>query len=178
MRIAISGTHASGKSTLIDAFAARHPEYTCEPEPYVVLQELYGEAFDATPTIEDFERQLEYQCELLTRYSTADNAIFERSPVDFLAYMLSIDDRAPRADEWISTVRTALERIDLLVYLPLDERSPIHVPDDEDPVLREEVDHRLREILFGDEFDIWLIEARGSVADRLHAIERAMKVGI
>ncbi|MFC4138171.1 MULTISPECIES: hypothetical protein [unclassified Microbacterium] len=34
MRIVVSGTHASGKSTLIDAFAAEHPEYRVLPDPF------------------------------------------------------------------------------------------------------------------------------------------------
>ena len=33
MRIAVAGTHASGKSTLIADFLATHPEYAHEPEP-------------------------------------------------------------------------------------------------------------------------------------------------
>ena len=42
MRVAISGTHACGKSTLIDEFLLVHPEFTHEPEPYTVLDEDYG----------------------------------------------------------------------------------------------------------------------------------------
>jgi hypothetical protein len=33
MRIAVAGTHASGKSTHIADFLATHPEYAHEPEP-------------------------------------------------------------------------------------------------------------------------------------------------
>ena len=180
MRIAIAGTHATGKSTLIDAFSTRHSEYACEPEPYVALQELYGEAFAAIPSIDDFERQLEYQLGVLARYSERDAVIFERSPADFLAYMLSLSDGRSRAGEWVDSVRPALARLDLIVFLPLDNRFPIDVPEDEDMLLRDEVDGHLREMLFGDELDLLassrpkVIEARGSLADRLDAMERAM----
>ena len=34
MRIVISGTHASGKSTLIADFASRRPEFEVFPDPY------------------------------------------------------------------------------------------------------------------------------------------------
>ena len=33
MRIVVSGSHCSGKSTLIEDFVAAHPEYVHEPEP-------------------------------------------------------------------------------------------------------------------------------------------------
>ena len=39
MRVAISGTHCCGKSTLIDEFLSAHPDFAHEPEPYTVLQE-------------------------------------------------------------------------------------------------------------------------------------------
>ena len=54
MRVAISGTHGCGKSTLIDAFLLSHGDYLHEPEPYEVLQDLYGEVFGAEPTSDDF----------------------------------------------------------------------------------------------------------------------------
>ena len=38
MRIAVSGTHFIGKSTLIEDFIKRHPQYKCALEPYYQLQ--------------------------------------------------------------------------------------------------------------------------------------------
>ena len=37
MRIAVSGSHSVGKSTLIAGFLSRHPEYAHEPEAFEVL---------------------------------------------------------------------------------------------------------------------------------------------
>jgi len=37
MRIAVSGTHGTGKSTLIDEFLGAHPDFVHEPEPYAVM---------------------------------------------------------------------------------------------------------------------------------------------
>ena len=39
MRIAISGTHFSGKSTLVEALSEALPQYTIVEEPYYLLQE-------------------------------------------------------------------------------------------------------------------------------------------
>ena len=60
MRIAVSGTHCTGKSTLIDEFLRVHPDFVHEPEPYTVLVEELGEEFSAEPCVEDFQRQLEF----------------------------------------------------------------------------------------------------------------------
>jgi deoxyadenosine/deoxycytidine kinase len=40
MRIAVSGTHAMGKSTLAEDFVEKHPEFVLESEPY--REDIYG----------------------------------------------------------------------------------------------------------------------------------------
>ena len=57
MRIAISGSHRVGKTTLAEALAAELPGYELVPEPYYLLEED-GHVFAAMPSIEDFELQL------------------------------------------------------------------------------------------------------------------------
>ena len=39
MRIAVSGTHFIGKTTLIEKFIKAHSDYRCEIEPYYKLQD-------------------------------------------------------------------------------------------------------------------------------------------
>jgi len=39
MRIAISGTHCCGKSTLIDELLITHPEFHHEPEAYEAMED-------------------------------------------------------------------------------------------------------------------------------------------
>ncbi len=40
MRIAVSGTHAIGKSTLAEDFVEKHPEFVLEPEPYSLSSQI------------------------------------------------------------------------------------------------------------------------------------------
>src|SRR5215213_4027889 len=96
MRIAISGTHCTGKSTLIDEFLHTHPEFLHEPEPYTVMVEDLGEEFAEQPCVDDFLRQLEFNIGRLRQHARGERVIYERCPLDFIAY---IDALAPASVE-------------------------------------------------------------------------------
>ena len=186
MRIAVSGTHCSGKSTLIDEFLRAHPNYALEPEPYITLVEDYGEEFSAEPCVDDFYRQLEFNVDRLRLHSSGERVIYERSPVDFLAYILALKDlKREEADPSFLTmahelVSAAIRKLDLIVFLPLDDADGIEVTEEEDPKLRRAVDSRLVAIFGDDEFGIVssgsaaIVEARGSRAQLLRIVEDAM----
>jgi hypothetical protein len=184
MRIAISGTHCCGKSTLIDQFLLRHSDYSHEAEPYVVLEEDYGEVFAADPSSEDFYRQLEFNVERLRHHKAGDRVIYERSPVDFLAYMLALNDlgRDRESSQLVETslniVREAIHLIDLIVFLPVGDDEPETVmADSEDPELRTAVNSRLEGLFHDDKFDLFagqrpeVLEARGSTIVRLRTLQ-------
>jgi hypothetical protein len=165
MRIAVSGTHGVGKSTLIDEFLRLHPEFTHEPEPYAVLVEDYGEEFSAEPCVEDFLRQLEFNLERLGQHTAGDSVIYERCPLDFLAYLNALD--ADVSEALLKRVSDAMQRLDLIVYLPLEADD-----DGEYPKLRRAVDRQLSEIFTS--ANVPVIEATGSTAQRLRVIENAL----
>ena len=173
MRIAVSGTHSIGKSTLIDEFLRAHTNFTHEPEPYTVLVEDFGEEFSAEPCEEDFYRQLEFNVERLKQHGPGEHVIYERCPIDFLAYLAALKCR---------TIDTALvlegiQHLDLIVYLPLDDDDDSS--DAEFPKLRKAVDRKLSAIFREDEYEILsgtrTVEAIGSTGQRLRTLEQAMK---
>src|SRR5262245_35756139 len=137
MRIAISGTHCTGKSTLIDKFLLAHPDFVHESEPYLVLVEDYGEDFAAEPSADDFYRQLEFNLDRLRHYRSGEKVIYERSPVDFLAYLLALSDlRRDRqavalVEQALGLVHEGIEFLDLIVFLPLDDMANNLMPDAE-----------------------------------------------
>jgi hypothetical protein len=92
MRLAISGTHCSGKSSLVDAFLLAHREFTHEPEAHFQLRELYGESFSAELSSDDFLQQLEYHSERLQQYQPGNDVVFERCAVDYVAYLQGLID--------------------------------------------------------------------------------------
>lgn len=189
MRVAVSGTHCCGKSTLIDEFLLAHPDFTHEPEPYTTLEEDYGEVFAAEPSPDDFYRQLEFNVERLRRYQPGERVIFERSPVDFLAYLLALNDarRGEDATRLIESslgiVKDAIQFLDLIVFLPLNDKNGIVMSDSEDPELRSAVNCRLVGIFNDDDFNLLtshrpvVLEAMGSTAHRLRMLESALGAG-
>ena len=184
MRIAVSGTHGSGKTTLVEDFIATHPDYIHEPEPYQWLEEVYGEAVSDEPTADDFRRQLELSVERLQSYGRDARVIAERSPVDFLAYMQALTDlgRSGRDCELLSSAgelaAAGVANLDLLVVLPLNERDGIVVPDSEDLALREAMNDRLLEIITTDPYSLFahgsprIAEIHGNRNQRLRMLEQ------
>ena len=171
MRIAISGTHCIGKSTLIGEFLRTHAEFVHEPEPYIVLVEDFGEEFGAEPSVEDFYRQLEFNVERLRLHAPGERVIYERCPIDFLAYIAVLDSGA--IEPALGLVSESINQLDRIVYLPLADDDEMDV---EFPKLRKAVDGRLSAIYREDAFGlvsasgIEVVEATGSTEERLRSI--------
>ena len=175
MRIAISGTHCTGKSTLIDEFLRTHTGFIYEPEPYTVLVEDFGEEFSEEPCVDDFYRQLEFNVERLKHHTREARVVYERCPIDFLAYIAVLDPKS--AESVLHQVIEGMQHLDLVVYLPLDHNDDIEA---EYPKLRKAVDRRLSAIYCEDEYGIVsasgveVIEATGSSELRLRSITASL----
>ncbi len=148
MRIVVSGTHASGKSSLIADFVLRHPEFTVLPDPF----ELMDESHDA-PTAASFAAQLRIAADRLTHEYPDEHLIAERGPLDFLAYLLALaeltgtaldDEMRERAE---SRIAQAHSTVDLLVVLPLTAGGPILAGAEEFLDLRDEMNRILLDLL-------------------------------
>ena len=137
MRIAVSGTHGVGKSTLIGEFLRVHPDFVHEPEPYTVLVEDFGEEFSEEPNVEDFRRQLEFNIDRLRQHAPGEKVIYERCPVDFLAYIDALEPTGTEA--LLGPVSKAMQNLDLIVYLPLEDGQ---TTESEYPKLQKAVDRR------------------------------------
>jgi hypothetical protein len=175
MRVAFSGTHQVGKTTLIEAVAEDLPAYAAVDEPYRSLEEE-GYEFSDPPCVEDFERQLE-RCIELIRAAPAD-ALLDRGPLDFIAYLQTLgehDAMHERRDE----IRDVVELLDLIVVVPIEAPDRIALAPREDGRWRRRVDARVRTLLLDDECDLGAttIEVRGTVEQRARQVRRAMNVG-
>lgn len=175
MRIVVSGTHASGKSTLIADFAARHPSFTVLPDPFELLDESWDQ-----PSAGLFAAQLRLAADRLLSDEFTGDIIAERGPIDFLAYLHALHDlgRSEHPDESFGdageiTAR-ALGYVDLLVVLPLVGDDGIVVAEEEDLELRDAADRALLDLvddpdIVGD--DVPVAEIAGDRAARLATLE-------
>lgn len=170
MRIAISGTHFSGKSTLIATLLKQFPEFTSLDEPYLLMEEQ-GYEFSDPPSTEDFEQQLEFSVKSITE--SGNNTFFDRSPLDCLAYALALGE--VDVESWIHKMDSAIQLLDLIIFLPIEDRDRIPIPVSEDLKLRKKVDENLQEILLNDSLeilkDVEVIEIVGSLEKRVGMVK-------
>ncbi len=178
MRIVVSGTHATGKSTLIADFAATHRGWTVLPDPY----ELIDAASDE-PDAGVFFAQLRLSAQRLHETGADDLVIAERGPLDFLAYLDALEalgrpTRAPGLRQRAADITAeGMRLVDVLVVLPLTSRDGIHVSDDEDPQLREAMNDALLELVDDPDLvaDATVVEIVGDPADRLRQLDAVLE---
>ena len=169
MRIAISGAHRTGKTTLVEELTRALPSYVTVDEPYYLLEEE-GHAFAEMPSLEDFELQLERSIECIVE--SEKDTIFDRCPADLLAYLLTHDDAdGINVEGWLSRVRRAMQQLDLIVFVPVEHPDRITVSADERR-LRRRVDEELRDIVLGDrwEFGVDAVEVAGPPHERVRQV--------
>lgn len=153
MRIAFTGSHRTGKSTLIGALSALLPKYKAVDEPYHLMEED-GHDFTHPPSLDDFVAQLERSIAEVN--GAGADALFDRCPVDFLGYILSHEDAGSfDLDEWLPHVEEAVRMLDLIVFVPIESPDRIaFASSDDDDDSRTIVDEKLRELLLDDPFDL------------------------
>ncbi|MEM9555238.1 MAG: AAA family ATPase [Acidobacteriota bacterium] len=156
MRIAVSGTHGVGKSTLIAAFLARRPEYASEPEAFELLGDDIMLLPSEGPDAQGLAALLEHTLRVLQN-ETRERVIIERSPVDYFAYARATEGLAPSEREELITLfgaaaRDVLRRLDLIVLLPITSfgAESGRAAHDDGERFRERVDEALHQVLLDD----------------------------
>ena len=161
MRVAVSGSHSTGKSMLIAAFLERRPEYVYEPEAYEALADDIALTSSEGPTPEGLELLLQYTVSAVASHAAGTCVVFERSPVDYLAYAAasrrtwSSRSVAGFLNRYVPVVREAVRSLDLIALLPVSSVGPIASRADEDERFRKRVDERLRRALIDDDYDLF-----------------------
>jgi len=160
MKIAITGAHRVGKTTLAEKLQEYLTDYELRIEPYFELEEL-GYLFSELPDVDDFIEQLEYSIKQIT--TSGNNVIFDRCPIDFLAYIQSIDESG-NIQSIFNKVESVMSKIDLLVYVPVEEPDLISCRESEFPELRVKVNEILNDWVW--DFGIETLEVKGTLLNR------------
>lgn len=183
MRIAVSGTHFIGKSTLIEDFIKRHPNYKSDIEPYYKLQNEKLMELSLEPSLDSLLEQLDYSIEQLNEWASEKDFIFDRCPVDFLAYAIctleqdSIDINESEVSDKFLEIKEALNHLDLIVFLPIDKENFISYTE-ENPKYRKTADRYFKKLYRDEICDIFpkydhpkIIELSGDRIARIKKLE-------
>ncbi len=166
MRIAIAGAHATGKSTLAVELARSLPGYRMVEEAYYQI-EAEGHPFADSLSLEEIEVQLERSLRCV--HEERGNVIFDRSPADYVAYMLAHRQSGHAVTaEWLPLVCDAVATLDLIVYVPVERPDRIAVQHEE-LQLRRKVDALLRDAFIDDEWALGadVVVATGTLEERV-----------
>jgi len=178
MRVAISGSHRTGKTTLVEELAALLPNYATIDEPYHLMEEE-GYAFCHPPSLEDYEAQLFRSIESLKERGR--RVFFDRCPVDFLGYIAVHEDADSFDwDERLPRIRVALQRLDLIVFVPVEAQGRIAFSmSNDDDGSRALVDDKLGEILLDDPFELGVevLAVEGDPERRLRTVMESILRG-
>jgi predicted ATPase len=176
MRVGVSGTHGTGKSTLVEELRARLAGHVPAGEPYILLEEE-GYEFEFPPAADDFRALVRRSTQMLS--SAGPRVIFDRTPLDYLAYLIAMDadfeDEASQA-----TLRSAMSSLDLLVITPITAETEQILPAAELPGLQAAMNEALLELVYQDPLQAWrdvpVIELSGPLNGRVEAVLRALGI--
>ena len=166
MKIAVTGSHRTGKTTLIEELLEALPDYVSKAEAYYELEET-GHAFSEIPGIEDYLLLLEHS---ISQVSTSgDNVIFDRCPIDMLAYIQAVSEYDNfDIRSMYQRVQQVMNEIDLLVFVAIENPDRIGCQESDLPELRERVNEILSEWIW--DFNIDVIEVYGSMEERRNQV--------
>ena len=176
MRVGISGTHGTGKTTLAAALCARLPGHALADEPYYLLEEE-GHEFGFPPSLEDYRALLACSVRSLSAPSLPSAIVLDRTPLDYLAY-LAATGADPLAEAGAVVLRRAFARLDLLVITPITPETEQALPAAELPRLRAAMNDALLELVYDDPLSAWadipVLELGGPLDARPDAVLAAL----
>jgi AAA domain len=180
MRVGISGTHGTGKTTLAGALCARLPGHVLADEPYYLLADE-GYEFGFPPSPEDYRALLARSVQSLR--SPLPAIVFDRTPLDYLAYLAATDSDlaaigADPADEAAAALQPAFASLDLLVITMITAETEHVLPPAELPRLRSRMNDALLDLVHDDPLDAWadlpILELDGPLDARPAAVLAAL----
>ena len=160
MRIAFTGSHRVGKTTLAEEIADYFPNYDFKNEPYLQLEET-GHLFSEIPTTDDYIEQFNYSVKQIKE--SGKDVIFDRCPFDLLAYIYAkskIKDIQTRYETMIN----AMSKIDIVIFVPIETPDVIVCQKSDLPNLRYEVNNILQNWI-GD-LNNEILEVNGTLENR------------
>jgi len=159
MKIAFTGAHRVGKTTLAENLNEIFPEYGLTIEPYYELAES-GYLFPEEPELDDYIDQFNFSINQLK--SAGKNTIFDRCPLDFFAYIIALEPSL--INKYYQKIIDSITELDLLIYVPIEDPDLISCNESELPELRNEVNEIIQDYI--NDLEINTIAVKGDVNSR------------
>jgi hypothetical protein len=176
MRIGISGTHGTGKTTLAEALCTHLSGHVTADEPYYLLEEE-GYEFAFPPSPDNYRALLARSLRSLNTPSPRRGVVFDRTPLDYLAY-LAATGVDPEREADTPAIKSALATLDLLVITVITADTEATLPAPDLPELRTRMNDALLDLAYTDPLDAWgevpLLELDGPLETRLPAVLTAL----
>lgn len=170
MKIAFTGTHRVGKTTLAEAIADSLPNYNLQQEPYLQLEEM-GYLFPEVPTIDDYIEQ--FRCSVKQMENSEEDVIFDRCPLDILAYIYAVS-KTKNIQALYNEMEEAMSQIDLLIFVPIESPDIITCHESDLPGLRRQVNSILQSWI--EDLNPEVLLVKGSLEKRKQQIMDKLKI--
>ena len=127
MRISISGTACTGKSTLIRNILAVWPNYKTPEKTYRDIIEEEELPHSTLTSVDTQWKILNHMIDQLHSYEKGDKVIFDRCPLDNLVYTLWAHDRGIEGfdkqfvDKCIALTKESMRHLDIIFLLNYDK---------------------------------------------------------
>jgi predicted ATPase len=124
MRLAISGTQNSGKSTLVKAFLQKWPMYATPAKTYRDVIKENNLSHSSNTTEETQLLILDHLTQSLDTHKDIKHIIYDRCPLDCLAYTLHAAEKDLVSEDvlgvTVDIVRRSLKNLDIIFWLKYD----------------------------------------------------------
>jgi hypothetical protein len=149
MKIAISGTHCTGKSTYIQDFLKKWPMYEHPETSYRDILKNKNIKHSKEGNEENQKIILDYLVDQAIESSKKDFAILDRCVLDNFVYSCWLNLNGKVSDKFLEEcrilTRETLKLFDVIFFIPLTKVSTIEIEEngtrETDPLYREEIDN-------------------------------------
>lgn len=186
MRIAFSGAACTGKTTTLNAFLQKWPQYKIPQPSY---RSLITENNHSKKTTKKLQLDiLTFMIEQQEKYTAHDKVVYDRCPIDNLVYTMWAYDKDKKGftdktvQESMSLVTKGMRTLDIIFYMTRDSMGAIEDDNkrETDPDYIQETDNIFRAIakqytegkcaFFPPNDSPALIELKGTVEERISDI--------
>lgn len=187
MRIAFSGAACTGKTTTVNAFLQRWPQYSM---PQTSYRSLLAEGTHSKNTTSKLQKDiLQFMVDQQTQYTLHDNVAYDRCVLDNIIYSMWAFDKNKKGftekyiKESLTLVHKGMRNLDIIFYMTRDMMGPVEDNSirEKDPQYVEEIDNLFKATasqisakraspFFPANDSPALIEISGSIQERMEQI--------